>query len=119
MKNNSVTPTEKLMAALDEAIESGVSQLDIMRAAKEKCLSVLAMLWVREDFVGAALNRSLLSVGETLSDEAIAIIVEALENNHDANIGINWEIIDNAIEFLLDEGVINETHIVKRIAHEE
>ncbi len=36
--------------------------------------------------------------GEELEDDACLDILEALEDNHDANIGINWDIIEYYVD---------------------
>ena len=50
---------------------------------------IVAVFWQKEDVIWRAEDRGL-----SLSDEKAGQIVEALESNHDACIGINWDVID-------------------------
>lgn len=50
---------------------------------------VVAVFWHKEDIVWRAEDRAIV-----VSDEEAGQIIEALEANHDASIGINWEVID-------------------------
>lgn len=50
---------------------------------------VVGVFWQKDDVISRAKDR-----GQAISDTDATRIVEALENHHDACIGINWEVID-------------------------
>lgn len=50
---------------------------------------VVAVIWLGGDVIDRAGDRGL-----TLSDAEASQIVKAMERNHDACIGINWDVID-------------------------
>lgn len=50
---------------------------------------VIGVFWQKDDVIARADDRGL-----TISDADASRIVEALEGNHDACIGINWDVID-------------------------
>ena len=41
--------------------------------------------------------------GDELSDDQCRLVLEKIKNNHDANIGVNWEVIDFWIEQILKD----------------
>ena len=53
------------------------------------------------------------SIRPDLSDEQASLVLQRLKNNHDANVGINWETIEIIADILFPEieianqGVIN------------
>lgn len=60
---------------------------------------LVAVFWQKDDVLTRAKDRGLV-----ISDEEAGDIVEALEDRHDACIGINWDVID----FHLDDLKHNE-----------
>ena len=41
-----------------------------------------------------------------LTPEQVGRVMEIVAEGNDANIGLNWDVIDNAIEIMLEEGEI-------------
>ncbi len=56
---------------------------------------LVGVIWLKEDVIWRASDRGL-----TVSDEEASEVLEALANNHDACIGINWDIIDYHLDDL-------------------
>jgi hypothetical protein len=63
-------------------------------ALKESSCDFITIKWQIED---------VQSVRPDLSDEEANEVLGALENNHDANVGINWEVIEYAADNLFPE----------------
>jgi hypothetical protein len=63
-------------------------------ALKETLTDFIAIKWQVED---------VQSVRPDLSDDEAYEVLEYLEDNHDANIGINWEVIEYAADNLFPE----------------
>lgn len=53
-----------------------------------KDLSGITIHWDIED---------VKSIDSTLTDEQAQAVLDRVKHNHDANIGINWEVIEQAI----------------------
>lgn len=51
----------------------------------------IAIEWTVED---------ILSIRPTLSIEEASTVLNYLEENHDANIGINWDVIEAACDYV-------------------
>lgn len=46
------------------------------------------------------------SIDSTLTIESCCIVLDFLKKNHDAEIGINWDVIKNAIENLDEQNML-------------
>lgn len=49
-----------------------------------------------------------LAQDPTLTEEQACMVLERLKNKHDANIGINWDVITDTILIMREEGLFNE-----------
>lgn len=69
---------------------------DHIKLYKEQILNgdAIASIWVAEDVQHRADDNGL---NPPLTEEEIRDVLSLLENNHDACIGINWDVIDFAI----------------------
>lgn len=55
---------------------------------------VLRSDWYVEDIIGQ---------DDTLTEEQAIAVMELIARTHDANVGINWEVIDSAIDIIKEE----------------
>jgi len=78
---------EILDAAHGYAKDAGDTAL--MEAIEEKQDKTIHIEWHIED---------VQNVDDRLDDEQAMDVLEGLKNNHDANIGINWDVISYAID---------------------
>lgn len=62
-------------------------------------LKEISIVWTSEDIQQQAYD----SGYDTLTDEQIHEIFESLMDNHDANVGINWEVISDTIDEVLNK----------------
>ncbi|WP_273866438.1 hypothetical protein [Serratia ureilytica] len=51
----------------------------------------VASFWLDDDF---------LALDATLTADDIELAMEVVHDNHDANIGINWDVLQNAIDIV-------------------
>jgi len=58
----------------------------------------IAIVWRIEDVIDRAESRDI-----TLTNEQAQLILEQMYKKHDANIGINWDVIDTHIDWLTGE----------------
>ena len=56
----------------------------------------ISIIWTRHDIEETARDR----FGKSLSPESTSVVLEYLEDNHDSNIGINWDVVEAAINEL-------------------
>ena len=54
-------------------------------------MKTINISWCTED---------VMSLDSTLSEQEADLVLENLEKNHNAELGINWEVIENTISFL-------------------
>lgn len=57
----------------------------------------IRVLWNKDDIINTAFN-----LGVTLTDEQVDEVVDNIEHRFDANIGVNWNIIEYHIKNLVD-----------------
>ena len=67
------------------------------RVITENGQVILRSDWHIEDVLGQAEN-----MGIELTNEQAAEVLGIVADCHDANIGINWEVIDAAIDYFLE-----------------
>lgn len=53
---------------------------------------ICPLIWVENDI------RSCLPLDNSVSKEQIGEVLDALANDHDANIGINWDVIQDKLK---------------------
>ena len=86
-----------ISSAIKRMKEAGVNDIRIAHILKE-CLPTSAItIWTKEDFTQSARDIGLIGTDGALTDKESTAIAEALMNTHDATVGINWEVIDEAI----------------------
>lgn len=56
-----------------------------------KLTTEITIKWCYED---------VLSIDNTLTPTQISDVLNELKNNHDANIGVNWDVIDTVIDIV-------------------
>ncbi len=59
---------------------------------------ICALLWHREDIECEAETKD-----ETLTDIEVGEVLERMEHNHDATIGVNWDVISYHIDEVLEK----------------
>ena len=60
--------------------------------------------WSLQDIYEAAASK-----GYSFDQDELESVVDYLSNNFDAGIGINWVVIEEAIDYIIEE-IKNETH---------
>ena len=86
-----------IASAINRMKEVGVDDIRIAHILKE-CLPTSAIaIWTKSDFTQSARDLGLIEPEESLTDEQSQEIAEALMNDHDATIGINWDVIDTIL----------------------
>ena len=73
-----------------------VGQLDFHDLAKKQ--DIIPVFWIKNDIIGVCEDNDY-----TLSSEEIDKVVYDLERYHDAEVGINWEVIKCYIQMIIDE----------------
>ena len=58
---------------------------------------IVAPLWVADDVLCIANEREI-----TLTEEQVEYIMDEMERHHDASIGINWDVIDGTIDWVVN-----------------
>lgn len=58
----------------------------------------IRVLWNKEDIVVTAKERFDI----TLTDEQVNEVVESIENSFDANVGVNWDVIADNIDYVIN-----------------
>lgn len=58
----------------------------------------IRVLWNKEDIVVTAKERFDI----TLTDEQVNEVMESIENSFDANVGVNWDVIADNIDYLIN-----------------
>lgn len=56
----------------------------------------IRVLWNKDDIINTAFN-----LGVTLTDEQVDDVANAIEHRFDANIGVNWNVIEYHINNIL------------------
>jgi len=77
-----------------DAITDKYFGTDIRETEKDKITEEIAIIWGIED---------VQSVRPNLSDEQASQVLQRLKKNHDANLGINWEVIEIVADILFPE----------------
>jgi len=57
--------------------------------------------WDADDIQSVAENMD-LGCGNKLSDDQVLEIMQIIVSSHDANFGINWDVIGSAIDYILE-----------------
>jgi hypothetical protein len=57
--------------------------------------------WDADDIQSVAENMD-LGCGNKLSDDQVLEIMQIIVSSHDANFGINWDVIGRAIDYILE-----------------
>lgn len=73
-----------------------VGQLDFHDLAEKE--NIIPIFWNKNDIIGVCEDNDY-----TLSSEEIDKVVYDLERYHDAEVGINWEVIKCHIQMIIDE----------------
>lgn len=58
----------------------------------------IRVLWNKEDVIVTAKERFDI----TLTDEQVSEVVESIENSFDANVGVNWDVIADNIDYVIN-----------------
>lgn len=58
----------------------------------------IRVLWNKEDIVVTAKERFDIA----LTDEQVNEVVESIENSFDANVGVNWDVIADNIDYVIN-----------------
>ena len=89
---------EDLLEAYYEKAVMGieVGQLDFHDLAEKE--NIIPVFWIKNDIIGVCEDNDY-----TLSSEEIDKVVYDLERYHDAEVGINWEVIKCYIQMIIDE----------------
>ena len=58
----------------------------------------IRVLWNKEDIVVTAKER----FDVTLTDEQVNEVVESIESSFDANVGVNWDVIADNIDYVIN-----------------
>jgi len=77
----------------------------VLRGHYSPEMEIVPIFWQAEDILWRAKDRDII-----LTDEDLGQIVDALTDNHDACIGINWDVIDFHIESLVALNQIAPLH---------
>ena len=59
---------------------------------------MVAVIWLKDDVSYRATDQ-----GKEITDEQVSQVIHAMERNHDACIGINWDVIDFHIDDVLKD----------------
>jgi uncharacterized protein YneF (UPF0154 family) len=62
---------------------------------------IAAVIWTDKDVISVATD-----MGVELSEEKIDEVLESLRNNHNAEFGITWDTIEDAIDFATEDAPI-------------
>ena len=73
------------------------------RVITENGVTFLSSGWFIED-VRCVIEDEEIEGAENFTDEDCVKVLEIVARSHDATIGINWEVIECAIEFYLQQG---------------
>ena len=76
--------------------------LDKMR--KEKRMTSISITWGAEDIIQTAFNRGIYDI----TTKEVEDILSLLETEHDATIGITWDMVEYWIDFVIKERKENE-----------
>jgi len=76
-----------------------LKEIDTELLIQELCnRGFIRVLWNKEDVVVTAAERFNI----TLTDEQVNEVVESIENSFDANYGVNWDIIADNIDYVIN-----------------
>ena len=76
-----------------------LKEIDTELLIQELCnRGFIRVLWNKEDVVVTAGERFNI----TLTDEQVNEVVESIENSFDANVGVNWDVIADNIDYVIN-----------------
>lgn len=76
-----------------------LKEVDTELLIQELCdRGYIRVLWNKEDIVVTAKERFDI----TLTDEQVNEVVESIENSFDANVGVNWDVIADNIDYVIN-----------------
>lgn len=70
------------------------NEILMLKDEEEPTTTEIKLSWHADD---------VLSRDSTLTAEQVGQVLDNLKNNHDATIGVNWEVIDMAIDIVKEE----------------
>ena len=98
---------------MKEQIYSSVMEYDIKSIAKvvankteEECIEALNEYWKDQIFISWCKDDILKQAKQNnveLTDKEIISVLQLMINNHDATVGVNWDVIDCCIHEIISE----------------
>ena len=92
-----------MKSAIKQLKENGVDDIRITHLVKEMLPTSAITIWTKDDYTQSAFELGLIDEGESISDDTAEGISEYIMDNHDASIGVNWDVIEIAVEQILME----------------
>lgn len=83
---------------VDDGIIPAQFSKEVYDAAEEYFKDVVLIGWGVDDITSRAADRDI-----ALSDDAARNVLETMYHRHDANIGINWDVVDENTDAVLSE----------------
>jgi hypothetical protein len=92
-----------IKSAIKQLKENGVDDIRITHLVQEMLPTSAIAIWTKEDYTQAAFELGLIDEIEIISDDTAQGITEYIMNKHDATIGINWDVVEIAVQQILME----------------
>jgi hypothetical protein len=92
-----------IKSAIKQLKENGVDDIRITHLVQEMLPTSAITIWTKEDYTHSAFELELIDKGECLSDDTAEAIADYIMDNHDASIGVNWDVIEEAVQQILTE----------------